>query len=64
MAATLRAAKSRSWLKFIDEVKDLKATAKLNKALAKDPICPEMLQKENGTYTKSSDEVVEVLIQS
>jgi len=38
--------------------------AKLNKALAKDPICPEMLQKENGTYTKSSDEVVEVLMQA
>lgn len=59
---TLRAAKRKAWLKFCDEVKDLKATAKLHKALAKDPFCPEMLKKEDGTYTKSNEEVVECLM--
>ena len=59
---TLRAAKRRAWLKYIDEVKNLKATAKLCKALAKDPISPEMLKKENGSYTKSKEEVVDLLI--
>jgi len=61
---TLRAAKRKSWLKFIDEVKDLKATAKLNKALAKDPFYPEMLKKEDGSYTKSSEEVVDLLMKT
>lgn len=61
---TPRAAKRKSWLRFIDEVKDLKATAKLNKALAKDPIFPEMLKREDGSYTKSSEEVVDLLMQT
>jgi hypothetical protein len=54
----------KSWLKFCDEVKDLKATAKLHKALTKDPFYPEMLKKEDGTYTKSNIEVVDLLIRT
>lgn len=61
---SLRAAKRKSWLKFIDEVKDLKATAKLGRALAKDPVYPEMLKREDGSYTKSNEEVVDLLTQT
>ena len=60
----LRAAQRKSWLKFIDEVKYIRATAKLCKALAKDPVFPEMLKKEDGTSTKSNEEVVDLLMET
>src|SRR5262249_54451746 len=59
--STLRAAKRKSWLRFCDEVKDLKTTTKLSKALAKDPVYSEMLNLEDGSYTKSNEEVVNLL---
>src|ERR1700761_6080681 len=50
--------------KVLGGPRSMRTTAKLNKALAKDPLYPEMLKYENGTYTKSNEEVVDLLMKT
>jgi hypothetical protein len=60
----IRKAKRESWLSFCGELEGTTETARLRKVLSKDPSTPGFLMKPNGTYTESSTETIELLMQT
>lgn len=59
LVLTVKAVKRNSWKSLSGEIDGIKPLTKLKLALAKDPFYPEMLIKEDSTYTDSNEEVLD-----
>ena len=57
-----RRAKRNSWRLFCEDLQETSETARLRRVLSKEPASQSMLQKEDGTWTASSGEKLEVLL--
>lgn len=51
-----KTAKTEHWRKFCEDIDSTKDTARLRKILSKSPSVPSYLQSPDGTYTQSSEE--------
>lgn len=59
----IRRAKRAGWRNFCEEVDGVSASAKMHKILSKDPLCkPGFLITPSGTYTKSDEETLKLLM--
>lgn len=59
-----RKAKRESWSSFCDSVDSINGAAKLKKILSRSPTQPTFLSKEDGSFTLSSEETNETLLQT
>lgn len=61
---SIRTAKLRSWQTFCESIEVENEAARLRKVLSKDPCVPGYIQKLDGSWTESSKESLELLIET
>ena len=60
----IRTAKRDSWRKYCESLTEQSETSRIRKLLSKDPIPLGMITKGDGTWTESSGEAIELLLQT
>ena len=62
--SAIRTAKRRSWLDYCQNIESTSESARLSKILSKEHKSPSFLKKSEGSWTESSSETLELLVQT